>query len=103
MRVTLILWIWADNSQKTFIFKFNCSYECDGAVDKTSLYDQALRDHKGFREALFLKRSKYGNCPEGGGGSTIAQMLLEHFFMALFGQNAKRGVVKAMPKVLEPF
>ena len=37
------------------------------------------------REAISKKPSKYGHCPEGGeGGSTLAQMLLEHFFMDLY-------------------
>ena len=38
-----------------------------------------------IREAISLKkRSKYGHCPEGGGGSTLAQMFLAHFFMDLY-------------------
>ena len=33
---------------------------------------------------FFLKQSKYGQCPEDGGGSTLTQMFLEHFFQGLY-------------------
>ena len=50
---------------------------------------------------FFKKWSKHGHCPEGGGGSTLAQIFLEHFlWIFIFGQNAKRGEVKPMPKDL---
>ena len=44
---------------------------------------------------LKKKRSKYGHCPERGGGSTPAQMFLEHFIMDLYiwarCQNGRGG------------
>jgi hypothetical protein len=54
-----------------------------------------------LREAIFLKkRSKYGHSPEGGGGSTLAQMFWSTFYCSfIFGQNAEGGGGgKGLPK-----
>ena len=89
------LWGWLPGPCK------NSNFKEDNPVLETIFFlfficNSPLLQYKihSLREAIFfLKQSKYGHCPEGGGGgSTLAQMFLEHFFRCfIFGQNAKGG------------